>query len=123
VLLDADRLPEAEDACRVSEAAGAADDIFTQIELRSARARIAARRGELAEAEYLARQACDEADATDYMQLHTRSRLALADVLRLAGRKKEAVTYVEEAASAEERRGNVPYAATIRRRPAAWSAS
>ena len=50
-------LDEAERFSRTSEDAAAADDAFSQVLWRSARAKIRARRGELAEAEALAREA------------------------------------------------------------------
>ena len=116
LLLDVEQVDEAREALRTGEEASAADDIVTQVELRAGRARVMARTGDLTEAERLAREAVMEGDATDYLLLFTRSRIALADVLRLRGAAEAARETLEEAAAAEERRGNLPYAATIRRR-------
>ncbi|HEX6654856.1 MAG TPA: adenylate/guanylate cyclase domain-containing protein [Candidatus Limnocylindria bacterium] len=119
VLLDAERTDEAREALKIARAAGATDDVVTQCEIHAAEARILAREGDLAGAERMARAAAAEADAAEYLQSFTWTRLALADVLRLAGRPDEASEYLEEAAATEERRGNRTYAATIRRRPTA----
>jgi tetratricopeptide (TPR) repeat protein len=116
LLLDAERVAEASEAVRIAKESGAADDTVTQSQILAAEARIAARDGDLAAAERLARAAAAEADAAEYLISFTYSRLALADVLRLAGRSDEAAAYLEEAAATEERRGNKTYAATIRRR-------
>jgi hypothetical protein len=95
----------------------------TQVQVHAGRARILAREGELVEAERLARATMEEADATDYIQLFTRSRQALADVLRLTGRMEQAIEVLEEAAATEERRGNAPFAATLRRTPQRWAST
>ena len=115
LLLDVDRVDDARTAVRIAQDTGAEDDIVTQVEIHAAQARLQARDGDLAEAERLARATVDEADATDYLLLFTHARLALGDVLRLAGRSDEAARVVEEAAAVEERRGNRPYAASIRK--------
>ena len=120
LLLDAERIEDARAALAIAEEATAADDIVTLVEVRAAQARILAREGNLTEAEALARQAVAEADSTEYIRLFTTSRLALADVLHLAGKDEEAVLVLEEAAAAEERRGNLPYSRTMRARAVGW---
>ncbi|HET6819564.1 MAG TPA: adenylate/guanylate cyclase domain-containing protein [Candidatus Limnocylindria bacterium] len=122
LMLDAERVDEARDALRIAEEASAPDDIVTQLEVKAAQARLLARDGELAAAESQARMTAVEADAVDYIQTFTWSRMALADVLRLAGRPAEASAALEEAAATEERRGNRPYAATLRRLASTWAA-
>jgi ATP/maltotriose-dependent transcriptional regulator MalT len=114
VLLDMDETDQIEELCRVAEATGAADDAATQGELAAVCARLMARRGDLAAAETMARQAVAMADETEYQILHAWSRLALADVLRLAGRRVEAVDQIREVLAGEEHRGNQLYAATLR---------
>ena len=120
LLLDVDRVEEAREALRLAEETAAPDDVVSQGEIAAGRARLLAREGDLAAAEQLARRAVDEADKTDYVVIFTATRLALADVLRLANRRGEALQYVNEAADAEERRGNIPYAATMRMVPQTW---
>jgi class 3 adenylate cyclase/tetratricopeptide (TPR) repeat protein len=116
-LLDAERLDEARQALELAKETGAADDAATQGEILAIEARILARDGDIAGAERMAQEAVAAADASEYIEVFTWSRLAMADVLRLAGRPEEAAEYLEEAAATEEHRGNVAYAATIRRRP------
>jgi tetratricopeptide (TPR) repeat protein len=123
LLLDLERVDEARDALKIAQEAGAPDDIVTQVEIHAARARILAREGDLVEAERLARSCVEEGDTTDYIILFTLSRMALGDVLRLAGKKQEAAAVVEEAAATEERRGNLPYANQLRRTAQRWTAS
>ena len=120
LLLDVERLDEARDALLLAEESAAPDDVAAQVEIHADQARIRARERDLAGAEQLARQAVAEADSTDYIILFMVARLALADVLRLAGKKGEALRYVNEAAEAEDRRGNLAYAATVRRVPDNW---
>jgi class 3 adenylate cyclase/tetratricopeptide (TPR) repeat protein len=121
VFLDAERVDEAREAIGIAEEAGAEDDIVTQVEIDAARARLLAREGDLSEAESLARATVERADATDYLMLFTNSRKALGDVLRLAGRGDEAAVVMEEAAATEERRGNAPFAATLRKQAREWT--
>ncbi len=122
-LLDAERVDEAKAALEIARDAGATDDAVTQCEILAADARILAREGDLEGAERTARAAVAAADATEYIMIFTQSRLALADVLRLAGRGDEAISTLEEAAATEERRGNKTYAATIRRLHEQWAAA
>jgi len=118
--IDLGRLEEAREAVRLADEAAAPDDVASQVEIRADRARIRAREGDLAGAEELARESIAQADRTDYINLFVIARLALADVLRLAGRRDEALQYLEEAAATEERRGGVAYSSTIRRIPDSW---
>jgi class 3 adenylate cyclase/tetratricopeptide (TPR) repeat protein len=116
LLLDVERLADAREALSIAQETGADDDIVTQVEIHAAQARLVARDGDLAEAERLARAVIREADATDVLALFTCARMALADVLRLAGKAEEAMSVLEEAAATEERRGNKPHAAALRAR-------
>jgi tetratricopeptide (TPR) repeat protein len=100
------RLDEAERFSRKSEDAAAADDAFSQVLWRSARAKIRARRGELAVAEELAREAVAIAERTDLMNTVGDTLADLGEVLALAGRPAEAVAVFEQAAEIFERKGN-----------------
>jgi len=100
------RLDEAERFSRKSEDAAAADDAFSQVLWRSARAKIRARRGELAVAEELAREAVAIAERTDLMNTVGDTLADLGEVLALAGRPDEAVAVFEQAAEIFERKGN-----------------
>ena len=100
------QLDEAERFSRTSEDAAAAEDAFSQVLWRSARAKIRARRGEHAEAEALARQAVAVAERTDLLNTHGDTLADLGEVVALAGRPAEAVTVYEQAAEIFERKGN-----------------
>ena len=97
---------EAERFSRVSEEAAASEDVFSQVLWRSARAKIHARRGELAEAETLAREAVALADRTDMLNTQGDTLANLGEVLSLANRPDEAVSVLEQAASCFEKKGN-----------------
>jgi tetratricopeptide (TPR) repeat protein len=105
-LADRGELDEAERFSRTSEDAAAADDAFSQVLWRSARAKIRARRGELAEAEALAREAVAVAERTDLLNTHGDTLADLGDVIALAGRPAEAVAALEQAAEIFRRKGN-----------------
>ena len=109
-------LDEAESFTRVSEDAAAPEDVFSQLLWRSARAKIRARRGELAEAEALAREAVELAERTDMLNTQGDTFDALAEVLALAGRPAEAATALELAAERFERKGNTVSLAGVRAR-------
>ena len=106
-LVDLGRHDEALELTRESEAMAAEDDITAQIPWREARARIHARRGELDEGEKLAREAVDIAERTDWLNMQGDAQMALADVLRLAGRKEDALDAARAALDCFERKGNV----------------
>ena len=98
---------EAERFSRASEAAAATHDVGSQVLWRSARAKVAARRGNLEEAEALAREAVGIGEATDLLNTQGDALSDLAEVLALAGRREEALTALEEAAGRYERKGNL----------------
>jgi predicted ATPase/class 3 adenylate cyclase len=97
---------EAERFSRVSEAAAASHDVPSQVLWRSSRAKIRARRGEVEEAEALARAAVGIAEATDLLNTQGDALSDLAEVLALAGRGGEAAAALEQAALRYERKGN-----------------
>jgi class 3 adenylate cyclase/tetratricopeptide (TPR) repeat protein len=89
-------------------------DVISQILWRSLRSRVLALRGEIHEAERLAREAVALARTTD-MPLETGEALVdLAEVLREARRPEEAQPLVQEALELYERKGAVPHAAKAR---------
>jgi predicted ATPase/class 3 adenylate cyclase len=100
-------LVEAERFSRTSEDAAAADDAFSQVLWRSARAKIRARRGELEEAEGLAREAVAVADRTDLLNTHGDTLFDLGDVVARANRPEEAAAVFEQAAEIFGRKGNL----------------
>lgn len=99
---------EAEDVLAIVDEVVLRDDVDPQVRMRSVRARILARRGELDAAERLARDAVALAARTDYLVLHGNALLALADVLRRAGAEDGAAAALREALALFERKENVP---------------
>jgi tetratricopeptide (TPR) repeat protein len=89
------------------ERAAAADDVLSQILWRAVRAKVLARRGDLESPEKLAREAVALADSTDFLDPRGTVHLALAEVLRLAGREREATAEAQESLRLHETKGNV----------------
>jgi hypothetical protein len=79
------------------------------------RAKLLARRGELAAAEALAREAVTLADETDFTVLRGDAFMDLADVLRTARRETESRPFAEQALELYEQKGNVVAAERARR--------
>ena len=75
---------------------------------------ILASRGELQEAERLAREGVAALQPTEDLMRHGETLLALATVLRAGGREEEAVTTAQEALALFERKGDVPDARRTR---------
>ena len=88
---------------------GAENDVVTQVLVRAGRAKLSARRGSLDEAEALAREGAVLAAEAEFVDLRGESLLALAEVLRAAGRPDEAADAVKEALALWEAKGNVTY--------------
>ena len=78
------------------------------------RALALAQLGRLDEAEGFAREAVGYAEGTEYLGFHADALVALAEVLRLAGRPTEAATALEEAVGLFDLKGNVISAAKAR---------
>jgi tetratricopeptide (TPR) repeat protein len=121
-LLDLARTEDAVDACRIAEETGASDDVVTQVELLAARARILGQQGDLDAAQRVAREAVEQAEASEYAQLTAVAHLALGDILLRAGNRGEAAEEWRWVMSAEEQRGNQLFARRLRRQLAAIEA-
>jgi tetratricopeptide (TPR) repeat protein len=80
---------------------------------------VLARRGELAEAERLAREAVAMGEETDMIDTQADAYADLAEVLSLAGRSEEAIEAFDQALGRYERKGNVVMAERMRERLAA----
>jgi tetratricopeptide (TPR) repeat protein len=91
------RLDEAETLTQVSEQIAGTEDLYSQVMRRAVSAKVLARRGQVEEAERLARESVNLAAETDFLQLRGRAWMSLAEVLRLAGRDEEAEAAIEEA--------------------------
>jgi tetratricopeptide (TPR) repeat protein len=108
------RLEEAGQLCRMAAAAGAQDDIVTQIIWRSVNAKILASEGRPEEAEALARDAVALVEPTDLLSHHGDAMLDLAEVLRTTSQSDEYHAVAQAALSLYERKGNVVGAAHAR---------
>ncbi|HEX4746607.1 MAG TPA: adenylate/guanylate cyclase domain-containing protein [Gaiellaceae bacterium] len=90
------------------------EDVDAQVGWRAVRAKLLARRGDVSEAETLAREATKLAAGTDDLELRARAITDLAEVLRIAGRAHEAAAALEEALRFHEQKGNLISAARAR---------
>ena len=108
------RYDEAEQLTHECEEAARPNDVECQIHWRGTRAKVLARRGDLAAAEELAREAVAFAESSDFLSTHADAMLDLAEVLLLAGRSDEARPSIEVAVRLYEQKGNVVAAARAR---------
>jgi DNA-binding SARP family transcriptional activator/tetratricopeptide (TPR) repeat protein len=106
VLYRRGRLDDAEHWAGVSRANTASDDRSGQLLLLPVEAKLLARRGSLSDARKLAEHAARLADGTDGLNVIASTRLALAEVLRLAGLEHEAQIAIREAIGLFERKEN-----------------
>ena len=106
VLVQEDRLADAQELAGYAESHAWEDDIVTQAMWRVSRAQIRASAGAAAEAERLAREAVELAAPTDFLDLQATTLLALARVLQQAG-SPDAVGVAAQAQVVYERKGNV----------------
>ncbi len=83
------------------------DDVDAQVGLHRVAARLAARAGDLEEAQGLADEAVARAGQTDFLHLAGDAYSDLAEVLELAGKKDEARDALEQALALYERKGNL----------------
>jgi tetratricopeptide (TPR) repeat protein len=105
---------EAERFTAMSEQLAGRRDVASQIGWRTIRAKVLARQGSLEDAEDLAREALELAEGTDNLGSQGSALLALADVLEVAGRSKEAAPLLDRASELFERKGNVVASEKIR---------
>jgi tetratricopeptide (TPR) repeat protein len=90
---------------------GAEGDVTTQVLSFCVRAMVAARRGSFEDAERMAREAIAMIDQGDFINDQADARIALAEVLQLAGRVPEAAEAIQEALARYRTKGNVTQAA------------
>jgi class 3 adenylate cyclase/tetratricopeptide (TPR) repeat protein len=102
-----ERYEEAQQFTQISEQLAGNGAMASQIEWRSVRAKVAARRGELERAQELGREAVRLAEQTDDIGSQAAALLDLAEVLRRAGRAEETTSLVTRARDLFERKGNV----------------
>jgi tetratricopeptide (TPR) repeat protein len=83
------------------------DDLDAALSWKPVHAKILARQGAIEEAEHLAEEALELVGPTDALNRHADSLLALAEVLRLAGREDEALDRVGAAIHLYEQKQNI----------------
>ena len=99
------RSDEAEELTRLCEQITPPDQLDAQVRWRSVRA-VTVARSEPEEAERLAKEAVHLADKTDQPDTQAEARIDLAEVLRLGGRRREAVRELERAIDLYRAKGN-----------------
>jgi tetratricopeptide (TPR) repeat protein len=102
-LAELDRLDEAEHWAGRSAGLGSNDDVATQTLWRQAQAKVHARRGELAEAEQLAREAVSVFEGSDDAVFQLDAWLTLGEILSLDRTTDDAQGTFEEALNRYER--------------------
>jgi hypothetical protein len=115
-LLHQGRDAEAEHLADLSARWAGRDDLLTQILWRGVRARLLARRGEIDEAEALARAAVGLADTTDFVNHRADAFLDLSYVVEASGGGAETVAAAAEALRLYELKGNAVAATATRER-------
>jgi class 3 adenylate cyclase/tetratricopeptide (TPR) repeat protein len=101
------RAEEADQLTMVSEEASSQEDVWAQVAWRSARAKILAQRGVLADAELLAREAVELISEKDVLNLRGHALTSLAEVLLAGDRAEEASECAAEAVRLYEAKENV----------------
>ena len=106
VLYEQRRLDDAWAFTRAAKEATAANDLSAQIMWRAVRARLLARKGEMAEAKRLSAEAVALAAPTDWLTDRADSLLSQAQVLRMAGDTRAAMDAFQDAIGLYSRKGN-----------------
>ena len=115
VLARQGRLEEADRYISTSVEIGSSSDIWTQVQWRTARAEVLARRGDVTQAVQMATEAVEVASRTDALNERADAHVVLAGVLRQAGRLVEAVENAHLALAEFEQKGNVVSAGRVRK--------
>jgi tetratricopeptide (TPR) repeat protein len=92
------------------------DDPMTQVYVCQVLARVHVHRGELAEAERLAREAVAESERTDSLNMQAEALCDLGEALAAAGRPDDAEAALEQALDRCERKKNLALARHVRER-------
>jgi ATP/maltotriose-dependent transcriptional regulator MalT len=101
------RAEEAEQLTVVGEEASSHEDVWAQVAWRSARAKILAQRGVIADAERLAQEAVELIAEKDVLNMRGHALISLAEVLLAGDRPEEASEYAAEGFRLYEAKGNV----------------
>jgi tetratricopeptide (TPR) repeat protein len=114
VLYAQGRPDEAEQMSREAQQLADADDIASQMLWRTVQAKVIAHRGNCDDALALVREAVDLLTATDAVSAQTETLVDLAEILRCAGRDKDADRVLEDAIGLYELKGNLAGAEGVR---------
>jgi class 3 adenylate cyclase/tetratricopeptide (TPR) repeat protein len=90
------------------------EDVDAQVGWRRVRAKLLARRGDVEEAERLAREAMAHAASTDYLDLRAQTSADLAVVLHLAGQAQASAAACKDAIRLYGQKGNIAAAGKLR---------
>jgi class 3 adenylate cyclase/tetratricopeptide (TPR) repeat protein len=101
------RHEEAERFTRICEDSAGAEDLYSHVLWRSVRAKVFARRGEMAEAQRLTRESATLVETTDFLHLRWHELMSRAEVHGLAGRTAEGEAAAHEAVRVAEQKGNL----------------
>lgn len=115
-LLALGRTDEALALTKVIERRIAPEDVDGQVGSRRVQAKLLVRRGELEQAERLAREASAMAAPTDFVDLRAKAAADLAEVLHMARKTDESQLALAEAIRLYEQKGNVAAAERTRSR-------
>jgi tetratricopeptide (TPR) repeat protein len=99
------RYDEVEPFLKMCEETAGSEDVYSQVLLRSIRAKLLARQGSTEGAERLGREAVAVAEPTDFLFLQAFALLSLGEVHRLCGRPAEAAPVLDRAIRVCERKG------------------
>jgi class 3 adenylate cyclase/tetratricopeptide (TPR) repeat protein len=105
-LYSLDRLDESEELTRLSERAASPDDIASAILWRGTRAKIAARRGRLTEAQSLARDALAISEEIDFINDQADLLMDAAEVYNMTGDHSQAAELLDRAVELYARKEN-----------------
>jgi predicted ATPase/class 3 adenylate cyclase len=114
VLLRQERYDDANGFTEICEQVASVYQVDAQVKWRSVRAIVLAHQGELKQAERLAREALEHAERTDQPDTLAEAHADMAEVLRLALRRSEAVNHYERALEHYESKGNLVAASYVR---------
>jgi ATP/maltotriose-dependent transcriptional regulator MalT len=101
------RHDEAHELTEAIEGSAGSEDVYSQVLWRGVRAKVLARRGNLADAEGLARESVGLVESTDFLHGRWYALMTLAEVLQLAGRTEDAQPMVADAILVAEEKGHV----------------
>ena len=102
-----ERFEEADHFTQVSEESAGPEDVYSHALWRSVRAKVLARRGEMAEALLLGGEAVTRAESSDSLHLRWHALVSRAEVLGVAGRAPEAQEALREAVRLAEQKGDL----------------